>query len=646
MFWKAFKAEDRATLEAFFQQVLPEEKLREMSAADRAQRLLGLRQQLGGELQVLRVLTPGPDEISIIISNDKKNLFRLTLAFEKQSRGGLQLKRLAVDEAGLEDLAPPLPAMSLEQALQNIQEELEKAAQEDRFSGVVLIARDSQPIFFKAYGFASKEFAVPNQRDTKFNLGSINKIFTKIAIARLAQEGRLSLDDKLGRFLPDYPNTEAREKVTIRHLVNMTSGISDFFGPEFEATPKDLLRHNRDYLKLFASKPLAFEPGTRQMYSNGGYVVLGEIISAVSGLDYYDYVRKNIFEPAGMKDSDWFEADAVVPNLAEGYTKRAEEPEDTAGALKNKDKSDKPSTISPEAEIRPENKNQPGKPVMKTAIQMEKGPIHNYVNPSINLNDMPNKSQTINSMSAADNQSSQNSESGAQSQNFNASTWRKNIYTRPARGSAAGGGYSTAEDLLRFIRALYECRLLDERWTNWVFTGVEPEARTQGEKEPGNSLNINENNSGQKSTSKALANGSPNITGQKENCNNYEPEFTRQVQEGSPDISVTNLANMARRDTESQSSGYSDSTIHPDGQFAPPTKPDFLQNEGKRNLPKPTIDRRFWNLGIAGGAPGINAVLEFEGQTGFTIIVLANYDPPAAVQIGRMVRRYLEAVKK
>ncbi|HEK85305.1 MAG TPA: hypothetical protein ENO29_02980 [Candidatus Aminicenantes bacterium] len=192
MFWKAFKAEDRAALESFFQQVLPEEKLQEMPVSDRAQRLLGLRHQLGGELQALCLLTPGPEEISIIASNEKNNLFRLTLAFENQSRGGLQLKSLMVDEAGPEDLAPPLPAMSLAGALQGMEGEIEKAVLEDRFSGVVLVARNFQPIFFKAYGLASKEFAVPNQLDTKFNLGSINKIFTKIAIAQLAQEAVLA----------------------------------------------------------------------------------------------------------------------------------------------------------------------------------------------------------------------------------------------------------------------------------------------------------------------------------------------------------------------------------------------------------------------------------------------------------------------
>ena len=529
IFWKAFESEDGTALEAFFQQVLSEEKLREMSANQRAQPLLGLRLKLGPELKARRVLATGPEEISIIGSNSKNNLFRLALAFEKKGKESL-LKNLTIDEAGPEDLTPPLPVMSLSQALQQIEEEIKRAVAEDKFSGVVLVAQNFQPIFFKAYGYASKEFSVPNQLNTKFNLGSINKIFTKIAIARLAQEGRLSLDDKIGKFLPDYPNAEAREKVTIRHLVNMTSGIGDFFGPEFKATPKDFIRHNRDYLRFFASKPLAFEPGSREMYSNGGYVVLGEIISAASGIDYYEYVRKNIFEPAGMKDSDWFEADAVVANLAEGYTKQREEPEkiesqpkgktqaeqkllSRPGKVMNSKAADKEESSSPR-EVR--TKNQEAENVSLTSSPKNRVARAEAIEPVGSVNDALRQPQE---------------------QPANP-PWRRNIYTRPARGSAAGRGYATAEDLLRFARALHECRLLSEPWTSWVFTGVEPEKMTQGDREPA------------------------------------------------------------------------------------------------------------WGLGIAGGAPGLNAVLEFGGRTGFIIIVLANYDLPAAGQVGRIIRRYLEAVKK
>jgi CubicO group peptidase (beta-lactamase class C family) len=449
--------------------------------------------------------------------------------------------------------------MSLSQALQQIEKEIKRAAAEDKFSGVVLVAQNFQPIFFKAYGYASKEFSVPNQLNTRFNLGSINKIFTKIAIGQLAHKGKLSLDDRLGKFMPGYPNAETREKVTVRHLVNMTSGIGDFFGPEFRDTPKDFIRHNRDYLRFFASKPLAFEPGSREMYSNGGYVVLGEIISAASGMDYYEYVRKNIFEPAGMKDSDWFEADAVVGNVAEGYTRQFDEPEeqkeveqktlnqktDQLAAQKlnsghHESISQKETTQNSDADDNPKKES-----ISPISVKRMDNNDNQKNDSSITVKTEHPEAEKQEKMNGkkfnSDTNSNQNpGSSKEQSSRPEAVSWRRNIYTRPARGSAAGGGYATAEDLLWFVRALYECRLLSETWTNWVFIGQEPE---------------------------------------------------------------------------------------------------------KTNSPKVGENRKQWSLAIAGGAPGINAVLEFDAGTGYTIIVLSNYDPPAAGQIARMVGRYLKAVQ-
>ncbi len=199
---------------------------------------------------------------------------------------------------------------------------LEARAKADEFSGVVLIAKDFKVLFHEAYGYADREKKIPNRKDTKFNLGSINKNFTRAAILKLEKEGKLSLDDTIGKLLPDYPNPEAAGKVRVRHLLEMTSGIGDFFGPRYEATPKEKIRSIRDYLPLFADLPLEFEPGTSNRYSNGGYIVLGAIIEKVTGIDYYTFVRENIFKPCGMPDTDSFERDKGIPNLALGYTRR------------------------------------------------------------------------------------------------------------------------------------------------------------------------------------------------------------------------------------------------------------------------------------------------------------------------------------
>ncbi|MCK4566979.1 MAG: beta-lactamase family protein, partial [Candidatus Thorarchaeota archaeon] len=188
----------------------------------------------------------------------------------------------------------------------------------DKFSGVVLVAKEDEIIFEKAYGYACKNFEVPNQLDTKFNIGSLNKVITKIAILQLLQKGKLTLEDLVGKHLPDFPK-EIATKVKISHLISFTSGMGDYFNEKFTAGNGNL-RTLDDFVPFFIDDPLLFEPGEKMEYSNAGYVVLGKIIEAVSGLDYYEYVKENIYKPAGMADSNHYEIDAIIPRLATGYT--------------------------------------------------------------------------------------------------------------------------------------------------------------------------------------------------------------------------------------------------------------------------------------------------------------------------------------
>ncbi len=554
LFWEAFLRSDARELKKFFESSLPPDKLKEMPVDKRAEQLLNIRRRLG-EISLQKLISSGPMEVTLIVANLRQEYFRLELGFEK-SGNDLFLEKFAIDEAGPEDLAPPLPPLTLPEAIQGFEQAIEKSVQDDRFSGVILVAKDFQPILFKAYGLASEEFEVPNRTDTRFNLGSINKIFTKIAIAQLVARGQLSLDDKLGQLLPAYPNEEAKEKVTVRHLVNMTSGVGDFFGPEFRRTPKDAIRHNRDYLRFFATKPLAFEPGSREMYSNGGYIVLGEIISAISKMDYYDYIKRNIFEPAGMKDSDWFQADLPVKNVAQGYTKQLEE-EGQGEPEKQGDKQAQKRDMAQTGDKEKDGQRQAGTAKERLALEKQ--------------------------------------EQG----------WRNNIYTRPARGSAAGGGYATSEDLLRFARALYDCKLLSEAWTNWIFTGIEPQTENQTTK----------NSDRREKQDLPMDNALDKFRAESPRTN--QGEETLQENKNNIDSGVRG----ARIENSDRASSKNSS------------------EPGK-------IDRSRWGIGIAGGAPGINAMLEMDGQTGYTVIVLANYDPPAARDIALMIRRYLKAIKK
>lgn len=196
---------------------------------------------------------------------------------------------------------------------------IDELVAQDRFSGAVLVARDGKPLFLQAYGLASKSFNVANRVDTKFNLGSMNKMFTAVAVLQLAEKGKLSLEDKVGKHIPDYPNKDVAEKVTIHQLLTHTSGMGSYFNKDYMEASKTRFKKVRDYFPLMANEKLAFEPGARWQYSNSGFMLLGAIVEAASGQDYFDYVREHIYKPAGMTNTDAYEMDQDTPNLAIGY---------------------------------------------------------------------------------------------------------------------------------------------------------------------------------------------------------------------------------------------------------------------------------------------------------------------------------------
>lgn len=195
----------------------------------------------------------------------------------------------------------------------------ETASLANGFSGAVIVARHGVPLFARAYGLADREAYEANQLDTKFNVGSMNKMMTAIAVAQLVEGGKLSFQDTLGKYLPDFANPEARA-VTVHQLLTHTGGLGDFLGPGF-AEARDRLRTPADFLPLFASQPLKFSPGTSWAYSNGGYIVLGLIVERVSGQSYEDYVREHIAVPAGMVNTGFYALDEPTGKRAKGYTR-------------------------------------------------------------------------------------------------------------------------------------------------------------------------------------------------------------------------------------------------------------------------------------------------------------------------------------
>ncbi|MFC1550381.1 serine hydrolase domain-containing protein [Candidatus Neomarinimicrobiota bacterium] len=203
--------------------------------------------------------------------------------------------------------------------LKEIHQYLSRETIENEFSGAVLIAKDGVPIFKNAYGYASKRFEVPNTLDTKFNVGSLSKHITSIAILQLAEQGLLNMNDPIGKYLDDFP-TEIASKVTIKHLITMSSGWGDYWDNEIYNANRYEYRTISDYIDFIKDISLDFEPGTDTQHSNTGYEVAGAIIEKVTNQNYYEYVKKNIYEPTGMSNSDSYDVDGPVKNLATGYT--------------------------------------------------------------------------------------------------------------------------------------------------------------------------------------------------------------------------------------------------------------------------------------------------------------------------------------
>lgn len=227
----------------------------------------------------------------------------------------------AIASISVRTTANPSPVkLSEAAALKVLEAYMKKLVAADAFSGTVLVARSGKPIFTHAYGMANTAYRVPNRLDTKFNLGSMNKMFTAVAVCQLAEQGKLAFTDPIGKHLTDYPNKTVAEKVTVHHLLTHTSGIGDYFNEKFMDASRDKFRSIKDFFPLFVDKPLEFEPGARFRYSNAGFMVLGAIVERVSGKDYFDYVREYIYKPAGMVNTDSYELDRDIPNLAYGYT--------------------------------------------------------------------------------------------------------------------------------------------------------------------------------------------------------------------------------------------------------------------------------------------------------------------------------------
>lgn len=266
------------------------------------------------------------------------------------------------------------PAMTEAEAIAALQAQLEREAASGRFSGAVKVSKNGKTLFTGAYGLADRDKHTPNKPDTRFRVGSMNKMFTATAVLQLAQAGKLTLNDPIGKYIKDYPNPEVARRVTVHHLLTHTGGTGDIFGPEFFNHRLELRTHD-DYVRLFGKRTSMAVPGP-YAYSNFGMILAGVIVERVSGQSYYGYVEEHIFKRAGMTRTGSQPEDQEVPGRATGYMRSRD-----GGGL------------TPNTEV------------------------------------------------------------------------------LPYRGTSAGGGYSTVDDLVKFADALLSHKLLNPRYTEFLLEG-------------------------------------------------------------------------------------------------------------------------------------------------------------------------------
>jgi D-alanyl-D-alanine carboxypeptidase len=306
-----------------------ERALKYMTAESWLSLLQKLYQQSNG-VEVMTIAPEGSGILNVTVRSRKGNHWtRLVLISSR-----VQPDKLAnvfvlptLDPVVEERSRFPMKKMSEEEIIRTIEERVRLRDSADIFSGVVLVAKGDRILFHKAYGMAEQSYGIPNTLTTKFHLGSMDKMFTGIAIAQLVQAGKLSFNDTLATILPQFPNSELARKITIHQLLTHTAGTGDFLiNPDFRAH-RENFKKTEDYIPLVARESLLFEPGSRWSYSNSGYVILGAVIEKLSGESYFDYVTKHIFKVAGMEKTGYYELNEIVPNRATGYLRDpAEDP--------------------------------------------------------------------------------------------------------------------------------------------------------------------------------------------------------------------------------------------------------------------------------------------------------------------------------
>jgi D-alanyl-D-alanine carboxypeptidase len=277
------------------------------------------------EFELLVKATQGSDWLQLKLNLQGGPPFGIErYAIEKVNAPGIASSPLYMPNGGKEDASVSVNIN--EQALGELDADMKALLKNEAFSGVLLIADNWKPVFNNVYGFSNIEKKIDNDTDTRFNIGSVNKLFTGISILQLVQQEKLSLEDKVINYLPGLSHPDA-SKITIAQLLQHRSGYGMYWNDTFFLNNLEKLKTIADYMQFLKDASIEFTPGSRQLYSNTGYILLGAVIEKITGRSYYEYIQENIFNIAGMKNSGF---DTRVKNMATGYTKGFGEPKQHA----------------------------------------------------------------------------------------------------------------------------------------------------------------------------------------------------------------------------------------------------------------------------------------------------------------------------
>jgi len=290
---QAFNAGSRDALRGFIAANYSEPALQEQSAEARAEQQWTLVRS-SGTLDVYRAEQPADDALAVWARARRTGEW-LLLRFAPESAQPLRIPGIVFERTTCPSWADCPARLNDAQVVAELKSYLDTLVAADAFSGAVLLARDGTPLFQQAYGNAL--FGIPLQTSSRFALASMNKMFTAVAVAQLAEGGKVSFQDPIRKYLPEYPR-KITEKITIHHLLTHTSGLPPYLARgELESIQAATVQ---EYLPAFFAKPLLFEPGERWSYSNAGFITLDAIVERVSGQSLSEYLEQHIFAPAGM----------------------------------------------------------------------------------------------------------------------------------------------------------------------------------------------------------------------------------------------------------------------------------------------------------------------------------------------------------